>query len=143
MKNKLVLLEEKLLAARKSNDVIVKNLLTTLKGEIETQLKNTWNAIVTDGTASIDDVIDEVVEGKAKSFKKSINVMIKSMEGKDTSVQLQELAALEPFLPTAMSEDDIRKFIDSQDDKSMKNIMKLLKGKADGSTVLGVINSMK
>ena len=89
------------MVAYKSQDMEKKNFLGVLKGAIQTQEgKNIQST-------------DENVLKVIKSLEKGINETIESLkkEGSDTSTQEKELSYLKPYLPTLMSEDEIRSIV--------------------------------
>lgn len=84
------------LEARKTNNTVVKNLLSTFKGEYENQSKSG----LSDG--------DELVHTIAKK-------MIKSAEQVGTDVAMQEIEILKGYLPIMVSIEQIKEFLLTQD----------------------------
>jgi uncharacterized protein YqeY len=83
------------LEARKNNNTVVKNLLSTFKGEYENQSKTGLSG-------------DELVHTIAKK-------MIKSAEQVGTDVAMQEIEILKTYLPIMVSIEEITEFLKTQD----------------------------
>ena len=100
--NKLQTIDKKLLQARLAKDNVAKNLLVTLKGEIENGIKNGKVAN------------DSLVEDYAKK-------MIKNAELIGSDEAKQEISILKEFLPAQLSEDEVKavisKILESNSDK--------------------------
>lgn len=100
-----MLLKEKINAdfmeAYKNKDMEKKNFLGVVKGAIQTQEGKSIEST------------DENVLKVIKSVEKGINQTIESLkgEGADTSAQEKELSFLKPYLPTLMSEIDVRTIV--------------------------------
>jgi len=94
--SKLELVKKDLLEARKSKNVITKNLLSTFVGEIETSLKN----------ENID--IDTLVESLAKKFIKNASTI-------DNDVSRKEIEILNEYLPKMASKQEILEFLRNKD----------------------------
>jgi len=145
--NKLELLNSKLVDARKSNDVVTRNILTTFKAEYELlQKTDPKHGIVLSAGAGLlpKEILDNVfLEGLAKSLIKRIDITLKVMPSSDErhNILLREKEVLIAFLPVLMSELEIREYINNQDDKSIGNIMKSLAGKADGKLVKEILST--
>lgn len=89
------------ISAYKDKDFTLKNFLGVILGNIETNIGK--------GIQSTDENVLKVI----KSLEKSINETIESLrkEGLDTSVQEKELSYLKPYLPTLMSEEEIKAIV--------------------------------
>ncbi len=87
--------------AYKAKDMEKKNFLGVLKGAIQTQEGKSIEST------------DENVLKVIKSLEKGVTETIESLkkEGTDTSIQEKELSYLKPYLPTLMSEDEIRSIV--------------------------------
>lgn len=87
--------------AYKNKDMEKKNFLGVVKGAIQTQ----------EGKSIVS--TDENVLKVIKSVEKGINETIKGLksEGSDTTLQEKELSFLQPYLPSLMSEDEIRALV--------------------------------
>lgn len=113
---KEILLNTSLIEARKKGDRFTSNVLSTMKGEIENQLKN---------KAGQD--IEKLIEGY--SFKSKKNLL--SFKPKDWEI---EMKVLEPFLPKEITEEDVVALIDILREKGTPEksiiglVMKELKG---------------
>lgn len=89
---RLELLDRMLLDARKTKNVLVKNLLLTMKGEFQNK-SNTSK-----------DSEDELLESIARS-------MIKSSETIGTDDSKEEIKILKKFMPNILSEDEVEDII--------------------------------
>lgn len=87
--------------AYKAKNFEKKNFLGVLKGAIQTQ------------EGKLIESTDENVLKIVKSFEKGINETIeaKNKLGQDINEQLAELSYLKPYLPTLMSEDEIKQIV--------------------------------
>ena len=87
--------------AYKAKDMEKKNFLGVLKGAIQTQEGKNIEST------------DENVLKVIKSLEKGVNETIESLkkDSLDTSLQEKELSYLKPYLPTLMSEDEIRALV--------------------------------
>lgn len=94
-----------------------------------------------------------VISRLAKQRKDSISQFESGGRADLAENEKKELSVLEEFLPTLMSEDEIRKFVEnkksemgiadaSQKGQFMGAVMKDLKGKADGVLVKKVIDEL-
>ena len=95
--SKLELVRKDLLEARKSKDLVAKNLLSTFVGEIELSLKG-----------DIKGTEDSVVESIAKKFIKNASTI-----GND--VANKEISILEGYLPKQASKDEVKEFLQDKD----------------------------
>jgi uncharacterized protein len=119
------------LQARKNKDVIASNLLTTLLGEIMTIGKNAGNR------EPEDTEIIQTVKKFLKSNAEAKDSLVKA--GRNSAELDQEKKILEIYLPTQLSEGQlkgiIQNYIDELSEKSMKQmgtVMGKLKSKYDG-----------
>ena len=87
--------------AYKAKNFEKKNFLGVLKGAIQTQ------------EGKLIESTDENVLKIVKSFEKGINETIeaKNKLGQDINEQVAELSYLKPYLPTLMSEDEIKQIV--------------------------------
>ena len=87
--------------AYKAKNFEKKNFLGVLKGAIQTQ------------EGKLIESSDENVLKVVKSFEKGINETIEAKKklGQEVTEQLAELTYLKPYLPTLMSEDEIRSIV--------------------------------
>jgi len=90
------------MTAFKSKNVVAKNLLSVVKGEIQTQEKNT----------GVDNLSDEEVLKILTKTSKSLNETIKSLspidgKGEDIVQAVVELAIIQSYLPKQMSKDEV------------------------------------
>lgn len=95
MKNRI---ESDLLLARKNKetDIVKKNLLSVIKGDIQTMEKNNNSEL------SNEEIVTLITK-----HKKSIEINISSGLG-DLDVLREELSIVKSYLPQEMSEDEIR-----------------------------------
>jgi hypothetical protein len=90
------------MTAFKSKNVVAKNLLSVVKGEIQTQEKNT----------GVDNLSDEEVLKILTKTSKSLNETIKSLspidgKGEDIVQAVVELAIIQSYLPKQMSKEEV------------------------------------
>jgi hypothetical protein len=112
------------------------------------------NELVTKGRKPIDELSDEealaVITRASKQRKDSIEQFEKGGRPELAESEKAELAVIEAFLPTLMTEDEIKIVVDakkielSATDKSKMGmfvgaVMKDLKGKADGALVKKIV----
>ncbi len=90
------------LQARKNKEVIAKNLLTTLVGDLGTLAKNEQIAVT--------DIDDLVVIGKIKKYITTAKDNIEA--GVDAELCNAEIEILESFLPSQMTESELQEKID-------------------------------
>jgi uncharacterized protein YqeY len=115
------------------------------------------NELVAKGKKPTDELSDEeamvVITRAAKQRKDSIEQFEKGGRLELAEGEKAELEIIEQFLPTLMSENEIKDFVENKkkemniNDKSqlglfMGAVMKDLKGKADGSLVKKIINEI-
>jgi len=102
------------LVAFKSKNVIAKNVLSVVKGEIQTIEKNTGSSNLSD-----EEVI-KILNKTAKSLKETI-----SLSGDQKSIQ--ELEIVESYLPTQMSDEEITRKISEVISTGATNIGMIMK----------------
>lgn len=79
----------------------------------------------------------DIVIGWCKKLERAVDVYPNGSRKDDL---LKEIQIVKEFCPKMMTEDEIIQFIkDNVDDVSMKTVMPLLKGKADGRLVKQII----
>ena len=115
------------------------------------------NELVAKGKKPQDELTDEeaitVIMRLAKQRKDSIEQFEKAGRQDLVAEEKAQFAVIEKFLPKMMSEADVRKVVESKKaelgvtdasgkGKLMAEIMKDLKGKADGSVVKSVVDSL-
>lgn len=126
--NKFDRLTEGLLEARKAKSTVETNLLSTLLGEVQAEMKRS------DKPSAV------IVEQIAKKFKKNIE----SMKQNDRTDE--ELFILKPFLPEELDESEIIEQLNLLNlsemttfGQKMGTAMRTLKGKVDGNTLGRII----
>jgi uncharacterized protein YqeY len=122
------------MAAFRSKNVIAKNLLSVIKGEIQTQEKN----------AGIETLSDEEV---TKILNKTVK-SLKETQSKFPSEQTtQELAIVESYLPKQMTETEIVTKIQELVDAGASNLGEIMKAfaslPADRKLVSSIYHSLK
>jgi len=90
------------MTAFKSKNTVAKNLLSVVKGEIQTQEKNT----------GVENLSDEDVLKILNKTAKSLNETIKSLapvdgKGEDLVQAVAELAIIQGYLPKQMSKEEV------------------------------------
>lgn len=127
------------LSAFKNKDVVTKNLLSVIKGELQTLEKNT-------GVDNIsDDEVTKILNKNVKSLKETISLM---NEGASKEVTKKELEILESYLPKQMSEDEIRvkitELIENGEANNIAEVMRIFgKLPVDRSLVASTFHSLK
>jgi uncharacterized protein YqeY len=127
------------LSAFKNKDVVTKNLLSVIKGELQTLEKNT-------GVDNIsDDEVTKILNKNVKSLKETISLM---NEGASKELTKKELEILESYLPKQMSEDEIRvkitELIENGEANNIAEVMRIFgKLPADRSLVASTFHSLK
>lgn len=106
------------LEARKTKDKIKATLLTTLLGELQTEMKSRGV-----------EATDEMVIAKCKKFLKGNEELIKTcIPGDDRYIEANiEKQILESFLPKQLTEDELRNIIVATGLNDVGQIMKFLK----------------
>jgi uncharacterized protein YqeY len=108
------------MVALKTKDVVTKNLLSVVKGEIQTIEKNT-------GEESLPDIeVNKILQKTVKSLKETLNVL-NNNENTDNKIQQvkQELLVISNYLPKEMSREEIK--------------LKIVQLKSEGITQIGLI----
>ncbi len=143
--NLLEKIEADLRTAMKSGDTIRSETLKMLKSDLSYERAKT-------GEDLPDEKMIEVVSRSAKRRRESIKEFQKGNRQDLVDMETRELAIVEEYLPRQMSTEDIEKFISdklssngtiSQKDfgRVMGEIMKDLKGKADGAIVKTILST--
>lgn len=117
--------------AFKAKDMVKKNFLGLLKGEIQNEEGR--------GTIATDEVVMVILKKMEKSLKQT-----------NTDESLSELKYVEPYLPQLMSYDEIETIIQGYyNDKGLSTIGDMMKefnanykGKADNKDVSSIINKI-
>jgi uncharacterized protein YqeY len=108
--------------AFKVKNVVVKNLLSVIKGEIQTIEKNTGAENLSD-----EDVI-KILNKTVKSLKETIKSLAPIDGNGEGIVQaVAELAIVECYLPTQLSVEEIQSKIDALVASGMKNMGMIMK----------------
>ena len=132
-----------IVAAMKAKDKDKLSVLRMLKGSL--QLEN-----INKGKELTDDVVIDVISREIKQRKESIAEFTKGGREDLANETAKEIDILKAYLPEQLSEEEIEKIIDqvfatvaptSAKDmgKVMKEVTRLVKGKADMSHVSGLI----
>lgn len=135
--NKYKLLESKFLAARVANDEVAKNLLSVLKGGVDSEMKSKSNNLT----------LEESTIKIAKSMHKVLSSAIKLGVPMDLEIITEkELSILNQFIPEELSDEEIISKLDAIELMSLPNFgarmgkaMKELKGLASGDRVKTII----
>jgi len=110
------------MAAFKAKDTASKNLLSVIKGEIQTVEKNT-------GVESMpDEEVAKILNKTAKGLSESISKM-KSIAGQEENIAQAsaELAILQSYLPKLMSREEIVKKVSEMKESGIVNIGQIMK----------------
>jgi uncharacterized protein YqeY len=110
------------MAAFKAKDTASKNLLSVIKGEIQTAEKNT-------GVESMpDEEVAKILNKTAKGLSESISKM-KSIAGQEENIAQAsaELAILQSYLPKLMSREEIVKKVSEMKESGIVNIGQIMK----------------
>jgi uncharacterized protein YqeY len=110
------------MTAFKAKNTVAKNLLSVVKGEIQTVEKNT----------GVDNLSDEDVLKILTKTAKSLNETIKSLapidgKGEDIVQACAELAIIECYLPKQMSRDEITQKVEEIVNSGVTNIGAIMK----------------
>ena len=110
------------MSAFRAKNTVAKNLLSVIKGEIQTIEKNT-------GVETLSD--DEITKILNKTVK-SLNETLKSLapvdgKGEDILQAVAELAILQGYLPKQMSKDEITQKIVELKESGVTNIGQIMK----------------
>jgi uncharacterized protein YqeY len=107
--------------AFKAKNTVSKNLLSVIKGEIQTLEKNTGVESLSD-----EDVI-KILNKSVKSLKETIKSLAPTDNGESLVQTCAELAIVECYLPKLMSEQEIQIKIDSLITSGVTNIGMIMK----------------
>ncbi len=107
--------------AFKAKNTVSKNLLSVIKGEIQTVEKNTGVESLSD-----EDVI-KILNKSVKSSKETIKSLTPNDNGEILVQTCAELAIVESYLPKLMSEQEIQIKIDSLITSGVTNIGMIMK----------------
>ena len=110
------------MSAFRAKNTVAKNLLSVIKGEIQTIEKNTGVETLSDG--EITKILNKTV--------KSLNETLKSLapvdgKGEDIVQAVVELAILQGYLPKQMSKDEITQKIVELKESGVTNIGQIMK----------------
>jgi len=108
--------------AFKAKNTVAKNLLSVIKGEIQTIEKNT-------GTENLsDEDVTKILNKTVKSLKETIKSLAPIDGNGEGIVQaVAELAIVESYLPTQLSVEEIQSKIDALVASGVKNIGMIMK----------------
>ena len=108
--------------AFKAKNTVAKNLLSVIKGEIQTIEKNT-------GVENLsDEDVTKILNKSVKSLKETIKSLAPIDENGEGIVQaVAELAIVESYLPTQLSVEEIQSKIDALVASGVKNIGMIMK----------------
>ena len=110
------------MAAFKAKDTASKNLLSVIKGEIQTVEKNT-------GVENMaDEDVAKILNKTAKGLSESISKM-KSIAGQEENIAQAsaELAILQSYLPKLMAREEIVKKVSEMKESGIVNIGQIMK----------------
>lgn len=146
------------------HETIKKQLVEAMKAKEEVRLRTVrdiltgiMNELVATGQKPQEIISDEgalkVITKLAKQRKDSIEQFTKAGNNELAQIEKDELVVLETYLPTMMTQDEIRPIVEAKiqemgvTDKSkigmlLGALMKDLKGKADGADVKAVAESL-
>jgi uncharacterized protein YqeY len=138
-------IENDIKTALKSGDELTKNTLRMVKTDIMTEKAKTGKDLNDEQTL-------EVIGRAAKKRKEAMAEFEKAAREDLASKERSELAIIEQYLPKQLSEDEISKVIDErlaanpsvtqkEMGRFMGEIMKDLKGRADGTIVRKILTS--
>jgi len=104
--------------AFKAKNVVVKNLLSVIKGEIQTIEKNT-------GAENLsDEDVTKILNKTVKSLKETLSSVTDSEK---MSIVQTELSIVEAYLPKQLSVEEIQSKIDALVASGMKNMVMIMK----------------
>lgn len=127
------------LVARREKNKEVSSILTTLIGEIESDVI---------GNTKIKEITDDVVIAKIKKFSKSLNELLSKLDKDSPAAELPnyELKILNSYLPSQLTEDELRAIIIDSGLTNIGEIMKMLKsnysGLFDGKMASSIIKEL-
>jgi uncharacterized protein YqeY len=113
------------MTAFKAKNVVAKNLLSVVKGEIQTIEKNTGVENMSD-----EDVL-KILQKSAKSLRETISSLEKTQTGMYFSNDLvsakEELGIIESYLPKQMSKEEVTTKVTELKDAGVTNIGAIMK----------------
>jgi uncharacterized protein YqeY len=122
------------MSAFKAKNTVAKNLLSVIKGEIQTIEKNT----------GVENMSDEDV---IKILNKSVKSLKETNASFPSAQTAEELFIVESYLPKQMSEDEITVKIQELVDGGASNVAEIMRAfatlPADRKTVAQIYNSLK
>lgn len=132
-----------LISAQKAKDELTTSTLRLLLAEIH-------NAKIAKGEDMRDDEVIDVAKKSAKKHKESIEAFEKAQRAELVEKEKAELATVEKYLPTQLPQQEISKVVDevvaktgavkiADMGKVMGQVMRKLRGKADGNVVLEIV----
>ena len=142
--NLLEKIEQEMKSALKAGDSVRSETLKMLKSDISYEKGKT-------GTDITDELVLEIVGRSAKRRRESIKEFLKGGRQDLVDDETKQLAVVEEFLPKQMTEEEIDAHITNklaamgtitqkEIGRVMGDIMKDLKGKADGSAVKAILS---
>ncbi|MEG1495301.1 MAG: GatB/YqeY domain-containing protein [Bacilli bacterium] len=138
-------LEEDIIAAMKNQDKDKLATLRMVKGALQLEVINKH-------VEKNDELLISIIVKEIKTRNESVDTFIKGNRQDLVSKTLEEIRLLKGYLPTQLSSDEVEEIIDrvfllvkptgvSDMGKIMKEIMPLVKGKADMNLVSRLIKS--
>jgi uncharacterized protein len=119
--NKKNMLKQKInddyIAAFKKKDNLKKNLLGTIKGEIQNQEKNLM----------VENLSDDNIIKILTKVSKSIKEMVEKSNGENQKNAIQELEIVQNYLPKQMDENEINDKIDELINSGISNLGDIMK----------------
>jgi uncharacterized protein YqeY len=123
------------IAAFKKKDNLKKNLLGTIKGEIQNQEKNLM----------VENLSDDNIIKILTKVSKSIKEMVEKSSGENQKNAIQELEIVQNYLPKQMDENEINNKIDELINSGISNLGEIMKSfsnlPADKKLVSQIYNS--
>lgn len=116
-------IEMQFMQALRSKDAVTKNLLSVLKGEIQTIEKNIGSSDLSD-----EDVM-KVITKTVKSLNETISLLLKSDKGNSDAMRKanQELDILKEYLPKQMTKEEITIKVTELFNSGISNIGAIMK----------------
>jgi hypothetical protein len=105
------------IAAFKKKDNLKKNLLGTIKGEIQNQEKNLM----------VENLSDDNIIKILTKVSKSIKEMVEKSNGENQKNAIQELEIVQNYLPKQMDENEINNKIDELINSGISNLGDIMK----------------
>lgn len=123
------------ITAMKNKDVVKKNLLSVIRGEIQTMEKNMGG-----DTVILDNEITNILNKMAKSLRESIKTS-------PTDELNEELTIVESYLPKQMTEEEITSIVKKLIEEKELNIAEVMRHfaqlPADRKEVASIYHSLK